>query len=54
VVAKLLCLVVLLFYIVPKIVLALSGISHPPANQKLRDNPIKESPMKVELMHCSS
>ncbi len=41
-------LIGLLVYIIPKLILAISGISQPPVQQKLRDNPIRETPIKVE------
>jgi hypothetical protein len=45
---KLAVVLLLILYVIPKIVLAISGMSPPPANQKLRDDPIRETPMKVE------
>lgn len=45
---KILLLIGFLCYIIPKLVLAVSGPGYPPAKEKLRDDPIRAKPMKVE------
>jgi hypothetical protein len=50
---KTVLLIGLLVYIIPKLVLAISGINQPPVQQKLRDNPIRETPIKVESKHAT-
>ncbi|HBS58290.1 MAG TPA: hypothetical protein DEA44_03375 [Firmicutes bacterium] len=51
---KILMLIGLLVYVIPKLVAAVSGISHPPVKQKLRDDPLREMPTRVELKFCSA
>lgn len=46
---KALVFFVILCYVIPKFVFAISGMSNPPGNPKLRDDKMKEGPMKVEL-----
>jgi hypothetical protein len=48
-IVKILIFLIFLCYIVPKLVLAISGISYPPTNPKLRDDTLNDGPMKVEL-----
>lgn len=46
---KIILLIGLLLYIIPKLVLVVGGIGNPPFKQKLPDEPIRETPMKVEI-----
>lgn len=48
-IVKIIMLIGLLVYVIPKLVSAVSGISHPPVKQKLRDDPMREMPTRVEL-----
>lgn len=45
---KIALLIGLLVYIIPKLLLAANGIVRPPTEQKLKDSPIREAPVKVE------
>lgn len=46
---KIMILIGFLVYVIPKLVLAVSGMGHPPGKQKLRDDPLREMPTRVEL-----
>lgn len=53
-ICKIALLIGFLAYVIPKLVLAVTGVSHPPANPKLRETPLRETPMRVEIKFTAS